>query len=95
MVDQQAGPVRASGEESSAGGGGHRWLVLSLANGLSQSPGMLIAGRAVQGLGAALISPAVLSVIVGTFTRDHERAKALGVFSTVTAVGSASGLLLR
>jgi EmrB/QacA subfamily drug resistance transporter len=66
----------------------------SLVNGLAQSPGMLIAGRAVQGLGAALVSPAVLSIIVATFTNENERAKALGVFSTVTAAGAAVGLLL-
>jgi EmrB/QacA subfamily drug resistance transporter len=66
----------------------------SLANGLAQSPGMLIAGRAVQGLGAALVSPAVLSIIVATFSKEHERAKALGVFSSVTAAGGAVGLLL-
>jgi EmrB/QacA subfamily drug resistance transporter len=66
----------------------------SLVNGLAQSPGMLIAGRAVQGLGAALVSPAVLSIIVATFTKEEERTKALGVFSTVTAAGAAVGLLL-
>jgi EmrB/QacA subfamily drug resistance transporter len=70
------------------------FTVASLANGLAQSPGMLIAGRAVQGLGAALVSPAVLSIIVSTFTNEGERTKALGVFSSVTAGGSATGLLL-
>jgi EmrB/QacA subfamily drug resistance transporter len=66
----------------------------SLINGLAQSTGMLIAGRAVQGLGAGLVAPAVLSIIVATFTETAERTKALGVFSAVTASGSATGLLL-
>jgi EmrB/QacA subfamily drug resistance transporter len=66
----------------------------SLLNGLAQSTGMLVAGRAVQGLGAALVSPAVLSIIVATFDDEASRAKALGVFSAVTASGSAAGLLL-
>ena len=63
-------------------------------DGLASSPGVLIAGRAVQGLGGALTSPAVLAIIVATFTDNASRTKALGVFSGVTGVGSAAGLLL-
>jgi EmrB/QacA subfamily drug resistance transporter len=66
----------------------------SLMNGLAQSPGMLLAGRAIQGFGAALVSPAVLSIIISTFSDASERTRALGVFSAVTAAGSAAGLLL-
>ena len=66
----------------------------SLVNGLAQSPTMLITGRAFQGVGAALVSPAVLSIILVTFQNDHERGKALGYFTAVTASGSAVGLLL-
>jgi len=65
----------------------------SLANGLAQNPGVLIGGRAVQGLGAALVSPAVLAIIVATFTEAGERAKALGVFSAITAAASAAGMI--
>jgi EmrB/QacA subfamily drug resistance transporter len=68
--------------------------VASLANGLSQSGGMLIGFRALQGLGAALISPAALSIITTTFAEGEERAKALGVWSAIAAGGAAFGLLL-
>jgi EmrB/QacA subfamily drug resistance transporter len=66
----------------------------SLANGLSQSGGMLIVFRALQGLGAALVSPAALSIITTTFAEGEERAKALGVWSAIAAGGAAFGLLL-
>jgi EmrB/QacA subfamily drug resistance transporter len=66
----------------------------SLLNGFAQSPGMLIAARALQGLGAALVSPAALSIITTTFTESGERAKALGVWSGIAAGGGAVGLLL-
>jgi EmrB/QacA subfamily drug resistance transporter len=66
----------------------------SLANGLSQSGGMLIVFRALQGLGAALVSPAALSIITTTFAEGEERAKALGVWAAIAAGGAAFGLLL-
>jgi EmrB/QacA subfamily drug resistance transporter len=66
----------------------------SLLNGVAQSSGMLIAGRALQGLGAALVSPAALSIITTTFTENEERTKALGVWSAIAAGGGAVGLLL-
>jgi EmrB/QacA subfamily drug resistance transporter len=66
----------------------------SLLNGVAQSSGMLIAGRALQGLGAALLSPAALSIITTTFTENSERTKALGVWSAIAAGGGAVGLLL-
>jgi EmrB/QacA subfamily drug resistance transporter len=66
----------------------------SLFNGLVQSAGMLVAGRAVQGLGAALVSPAALAIITTTFTETDERTKALGVWSAIAAGGGAAGLLL-
>jgi EmrB/QacA subfamily drug resistance transporter len=66
----------------------------SLLNGFAQSPTMLIAGRALQGLGAALVSPAALSIITTTFTTSEERTKALGVWSGIAAGGGAVGLLL-
>src|SRR4051794_18162931 len=63
----------------------------SLLNGLAQSSGMLIAGRALQGLGGALVSPAALSIIMTTFPGTQERTKALGVWSAIAAGGGALG----
>ena len=51
----------------------------SLAGGLAQSGGQLIAARALQGLGAAIISPAALSIVVATFAEGPERSRAMGV----------------
>lgn len=66
----------------------------SLVSGLAQSTGMLIAGRAVQGLGGALVTPAVLSIIVATFTDTVERSRALGVFAAVAGGGATAGFLV-
>jgi EmrB/QacA subfamily drug resistance transporter len=66
----------------------------SLMNGLASSEGMLIAFRALQGLGAALISPAALSIISTTFSEGAERAKALAVWAAIAIGGSAIGLVL-
>jgi EmrB/QacA subfamily drug resistance transporter len=66
----------------------------SLLNGLAQSSSMLIAGRALQGLGGALVSPAALSILMTTFPGTEERTKALGVWSAIVAGGAAAGLLL-
>jgi EmrB/QacA subfamily drug resistance transporter len=66
----------------------------SLLNGLAQSSGMLIAGRALQGLGGALVSPAALSIVTTTFSDGEQRTKALGVWSAIAASGAAVGLLV-
>jgi EmrB/QacA subfamily drug resistance transporter len=66
----------------------------SLLNGLAQSSTMLVAGRGLQGLGGALLSPAALSIVTTTFTDNSERTKALGVWSAIAAGGGAVGLLL-
>jgi EmrB/QacA subfamily drug resistance transporter len=68
--------------------------VSSLVNGLAQSPTMLIVGRAVQGFGGALISPAALSIITTTFEEGTRRNKALAVWSAIAASGAAFGLLI-
>jgi EmrB/QacA subfamily drug resistance transporter len=65
----------------------------SLLNGLASSAGILVAGRALQGLGGALVSPAALSIITTTFTEGTERTRALGVWSAISAAGGAVGLL--
>jgi EmrB/QacA subfamily drug resistance transporter len=66
----------------------------SLVNGLAQSPTMLIIGRAVQGFGGALISPAALSIITTTFAEGAPRNKALAVWSAIAAGGAAFGLII-
>jgi len=66
----------------------------SLLNGFAQSSGMLIAGRALQGLGGALVSPAALSIVTTTFSDGEQRTKALGVWSAIAASGAAVGLLV-
>ncbi len=68
--------------------------VASMLNGLAQSSTMLIAGRGLQGLGGALLSPAALSILTTTFTENRERTRALGVWSAIAAGGGAVGLLL-
>jgi EmrB/QacA subfamily drug resistance transporter len=66
----------------------------SLACGLATTQGMLIGARAVQGLGAAVVSAVALSLIVTLFTEPAERAKAMGVFGFVAAGGGTIGVLL-
>jgi EmrB/QacA subfamily drug resistance transporter len=66
----------------------------SLANGLATSSLVLIIGRAVQGVGGALVVPAVLSIITTNFTTALDREKALAVWSAISATGGAVGLLL-
>ena len=66
----------------------------SLAGGLAQSETWLIAARAVQGLGAAIVSPAALSIITTTFADGAERNRALGIWGAVAGAGGAAGVLL-
>jgi EmrB/QacA subfamily drug resistance transporter len=66
----------------------------SLLNGLAGSPAVLVAGRALQGLGGALVSPAALTVLTTTFAEGRDRTAALGVWSAVAVGGGAVGLLL-
>ena len=66
----------------------------SLAGGLAQSEAWLIAARAVQGIGAAIVSPAALSIITTTFAEGAERNRALGVWGAVAGAGGAAGVLL-
>jgi EmrB/QacA subfamily drug resistance transporter len=66
----------------------------SLAGGLAQSEAWLLVARAIQGLGAAIISPAALSILTTTFAEGAERNKALGVWGAVAGAGGAAGVLL-
>ena len=70
------------------------FAVASLAGGLAQSEGWLIAARAVQGLGGAIVSPAALSIVTTTFAEGSERNRALGVWGAVAGAGGAAGVLL-
>ncbi|MET0202201.1 MAG: MFS transporter, partial [Gaiellaceae bacterium] len=70
------------------------FALASLVGGLATSPGMLIAARAVQGLGAALLSPAALSLVTVMFAEGAERNKAMGVWGAVAGSGGAAGVLL-
>ena len=69
------------------------FTLASLACGLSNSEGTLIAARAVQGLGAAILSPAALSIISTTFQEGSERNKALGIWGAMGGAGAAVGVL--
>ena len=66
----------------------------SLLNGLASTSNVLIGGRALQGLGAALVSPAALSIVTTTFAEGRERTQALGVWSAIAAGGGAVGLVV-
>jgi EmrB/QacA subfamily drug resistance transporter len=68
--------------------------VASFAGGVAQSEGWLLTARAVQGLGAAIVSPAALSIITTTFAEGAERNRALGVWGAVAGAGGAAGVLL-
>src|ERR1019366_4566977 len=65
----------------------------SLLGGFAGNQATLIAARAVQGVGAAVLSPATLTILTVTFTEQRARAKALGVWSAVAAGGGAAGAL--
>jgi EmrB/QacA subfamily drug resistance transporter len=70
------------------------FALASLAGGLASTDMQLIVARAVQGLGAALLSPAALSIVTTTFAEGAERNKALGVWGAVAGSGGAAGVLL-
>src|SRR4051794_38918271 len=65
----------------------------SALGGLAQSAGALFGARAIQGAFAALLAPAVLSLITTTFTEAHERAKAFAVYGAISGTGGAIGLI--
>src|SRR5947209_12797367 len=70
------------------------FTIASLLSGLSTTSTELVGARALQGLGAALVSPAALSIITTTFTGPGDRARALGVWGAIAGGGGAFGLLL-
>src|SRR6185503_7369292 len=70
------------------------FTVSSLLDGLAWSEGSLIAFRSLQGLGAALLSPAALSILTTTFSEGRERNLALGIWGAASGSGGAAGVLL-
>src|SRR5881275_1320674 len=63
----------------------------SLAGGLTDSPGQLIAARAVMGVGAAMVFPSTLSLLTNVFTERRERALAIGLWGAITGAAIALG----
>jgi EmrB/QacA subfamily drug resistance transporter len=70
------------------------FTVASLAGGLATSAGMLLAARALQGVGGALASPAVLALVVSGFPEGRERTRALAIYAGVVTGGASLGLVL-
>ena len=66
----------------------------SLAGGLAQNSGMLVGARLAQGLGAALMSPAALSMLTTTFSYGADRVKALGAWGAMAGISSVAGVAL-
>lgn len=69
------------------------FTLASLLGGFAQSQAMLIAARAAQGLGGAILSPTTLTILTTTFREPRERARAMGVWSAVAGAGGAAGAL--
>jgi EmrB/QacA subfamily drug resistance transporter len=70
------------------------FAIASAIGGAAVNVGMLIGARAVQGIFAALLAPAILSLLTTTFTEPRERAKAFGIFGAIAGAGASVGLLL-
>lgn len=66
----------------------------SLVGGLAPLPLLVLVARAVQGLGAAIVSPAALALVLATFEEETERNRALGVFGSVAGIGFSVGVIL-
>ena len=70
------------------------FALASLAGGVADSQGVLIAARAVQGLGGAVIAPASLSILTTTFAEGAARNRAVGIWGAMGGAGGAAGVLL-
>ena len=70
------------------------FLAASLLGGIANNGSMLIAARVVQGVGAAIVAPAALSLLADTFPAGPQRNKALGLYGAMGGLGSVVGLLL-
>jgi MFS family permease len=70
------------------------FAVCSLAGGLATNAGMLVGARVAQGVGAALMAPAGLSILTTSFTEGKDRTKALGIWGAISGVAAAAGVFL-
>jgi EmrB/QacA subfamily drug resistance transporter len=70
------------------------FALASLFGGIAQTSGQLVAARAAQGFGGAIVAPATLSILTTTFTEGGERNRALGLWGAIGGVGGATGALL-
>ena len=70
------------------------FVVASIAGGLAVEPGLLIASRVIQGIGAAMLAPAGLSLLVTSYPDEQERSHALGVYGAIVSTGFAAGAVL-
>jgi EmrB/QacA subfamily drug resistance transporter len=70
------------------------FAIASLACALADSPGLLLAARALQGIGGAVVSPTTMSILVTSFAAGRERNRALSAWSAISGLGAASGSVL-
>jgi EmrB/QacA subfamily drug resistance transporter len=70
------------------------FTLASLAIGLAQSPAMMIAARAIQGVGAAILAPSTLALLQTTFAEGRERTRAIALYSAVAGIATSVGLVL-
>jgi EmrB/QacA subfamily drug resistance transporter len=70
------------------------FALCSLAGGLAANAGMLVGARVAQGVGAALMAPAGLSILTTTFTEGKDRTRALGLWGAISGVAAAAGVFL-
>ncbi|PHV22465.1 MFS transporter [Janthinobacterium sp. BJB446] len=70
------------------------FTLASLAIGLAQSPAMMIAARAFQGVGAAILAPSTLALLQTTFAEGRERTRAIALYSAVAGIAASVGLVL-
>jgi EmrB/QacA subfamily drug resistance transporter len=70
------------------------FVLASISGGLAVEPGLLIASRAVQGLGASMLAPAGLSLLITSWPDEQQRSHALGVYGAVASAGFAAGAVI-
>ena len=70
------------------------FVVASIAGGLAVEPGLLITSRVIQGIGAAMLAPAGLALLVTSYPGEQERSRALGTYGAIVSTGFASGAVL-
>ena len=70
------------------------FVAASIAGGLAVEPGLLITSRVIQGIGAAMLAPAGLALLVTSYPGEQERSRALGTYGAIVSTGFASGAVL-